>query len=207
MRAHYLAQGGLQQVRGAVIALNLGPAGVVVAGRELGVEVLGQLQHGMHDEVIFLLRVQHAHLAERTFQKARVTNLPTRLGVERRLIEHQLILGFALAVGAAVAQDAGRGLLLVVAHKGRLLLRLTHHGPVALIGFLGVAAAAFLQLQLLLEAFLVHGQAFFAGNEGRKVQREAKRVRELKGGFAVYFIIACPCVVLKSLNSEIVIPH
>ena len=119
--ANNLAQRGLQQVRGRVVALNLGAAGVVDAAGELGAQIFGQIQDGVHDEVVFLLRVQHAHLAQRRLQVARVANLPPRLGVERRLVEHDLVLSFAFAVGAAVAQNAGWGLVLVVADECGLL--------------------------------------------------------------------------------------
>ena len=184
----------LQQMGSRVIAPNLGPARPVDTGGELAGQVLRQrqFQHGVHNEVVFLLRINDAHPRQAAFQVARVADLPARFGVERRLVEHKVIFSFTLLGYLTVAQQAGRSAFHVVAHEHGQLGGGVHDGPVALLLLLGVARTVLLGLQLLLKAGFVHRQTLFAGDEGGQVQGEAERVGQFKSSGPVDGIASGP---------------
>ena len=88
MRAEDLSQGGVDQVRRGVVALDVAAAGLVDL-REHGGR-LELLRERAHDgaRAVHLLDVGHVQLPPFPPYSSRIADLPAGLGVERILLQH-----------------------------------------------------------------------------------------------------------------------
>ena len=193
VRAEHLAQRGVQQVRGGVVA----PGGVAqrrghfgaqhvahADGREGGDAVHGQAGHAGEGGLDI-----GDLLAGIGVESAAVAHLAAGFGVERRLVEDQLGVDacgnlFDDLLLDQQADHAGTGLELGVAQELRAALfeqLLVGGNDRALFGALPTGAGALaLLLHLALEAVAVDGEAVLASHVLLLVERQAVGVVELE---------------------------
>ena len=125
MCAQHLAQGGMQQVSGCVVALDSAATSHVDGGMHWCGRVGGHLLGDVHRQVVLALGVDDFNLLVTALQVALVAHLAAHLGVEWRARQHNLVVLFVLLLDLAVTQDLGVALAHVIAHKlGHALVQL-----------------------------------------------------------------------------------
>ena len=182
MCAKHLAKGLIQQVRGAVVGL----AGVTLvsihASHEIGFGVFGQLLGDVHGEAVLALRVDDVDGLKLADDDALVAHLSAHLGIERCLVQHNLVVGLLLLHDAAVAQDAAFVFSVVPAYELTLGGRTAEHIlPVIGLHGGGIAGALLLLLHLGVETGFIHGEVVLAADELGEVEGEAVGVEEREG--------------------------
>ena len=110
--------------------------------------------------------------------------MSAHFGIERRVVEYDLIERLFLLRYFAVAEDVAFVLSIVPAFE--LGFSFFYYHPVARFHGRGVARAFFLFLHLRMERFFVHGHAVFTTDEFRQVERETIGVEQREGFHAVY---------------------
>ena len=184
MFAQHRAQGLVEQVRTSVVGFAGSAQIGVYAGHEVGFGVLRQSLGDMYREVIFPFSVYDFYgLVFRTKHTA-VAHLSAHFGIERRVVEYDLIERLFLLRYFAVAEDVAFVLSIVPAFE--LGFSFLYYHPVARFHGCGVACAFFLLLHLRMERFFVHGHAVFTTDEFRQVERETIGVEQREGFHAVY---------------------
>ncbi|CCZ49491.1 putative uncharacterized protein [Bacteroides sp. CAG:661] len=186
--AQHGAQGLVQQVRTRVVGGAGGALVGVYAGHHRCVEVFGQLLGDMDGQVVLLLGVDDVDGLELTDQDARVAYLTAAFGVERRLVQHNLVERLALLLYLAVAQDTGFVFRIVVTYKfGGTFLQCN---PVACFYGSGVAGALLLLLHLGVELLEISRHAVLAQDQFGQVEREAESVVQREGILSADFGLA-----------------
>ena len=172
--AQHGAQCFVQQVRTRVVGGTGGALVGIHAGHHGCVEVLGQLLGQVDGQVVFFLGVDDVNGLELAHQYTRIAYLTTAFGVERRLVQYNLVECLVLLLHLTVAQDAGFIFCIVVAYKfGSAFLQ---RNPVAGLHSGGVAGTLLLLLHLGIEFLRVGCHAILTQNEFGQVEREAEGV-------------------------------
>ena len=89
--AENLAQSLVEEVRRRVVALALDTFLLVDFGSEAGSYIVRQLVGEVDGEVVLALRVEDGNLLVTVNQPTRVADLTTHFGVERRLVQDNLV--------------------------------------------------------------------------------------------------------------------
>ena len=152
-------------------------------GHKLGLRMLGHLGSEMNGQVVLALHIEDFYLFLIADQHTAVAHLATHLGIEGRMVEHQLIVHLVFLLNAAVLQYAAGVLCLVQVVSLRLTL--SQHHPVGGIHLGSIAGAFLLLLHLAVKSLGVNTQPLLVANKLRQVEREAKRVKQRKGLHAV----------------------
>ena len=189
MAAQNLPQGGVHQVRCAVVVGNALTACRVDGSGKSRLGVLWQLLGDVDDEVVLLHRINNTNGFVFGSQGAGVAHLTAHFGVERGLVQHDLKVFLLLGDHLAEAQDVTFTGEFGVADKLGGLFALVHHHPVAVGFFGGFARAVFLLFEVSLEAVHIHVDALFGGHQLGKVDREAEGVEQFEGEVAVNVLI------------------
>ena len=190
--AQHLAQRLVHQVRGRVVAHRLRAA--------LGIDARAQHiadRHLAFDDAavvaehrrLDLDRVLDDHARARVAQLAGVADLSARLGVERRVVEHDhgVVAGRRARRGRAV--DVDRADLHAVARELVVAVELRVGAAVLEAGrdleLAGIAGALALLVEQFVEARLVDRDAALAAHVGRQIDRKAVGVVQLERGVAI----------------------
>ena len=177
----------MQQVGCRVIASRAVAKHLIDHGPEFSGRVFGQALGDVQDFVVLLAGVEDVgHVPVFGLQVPLVADLAPALGVERRLVEDQLVpYPFFSGFHLAVFGEPDLGLQLVVPHKACTCARPDRH-PVFHGRFGCRPRAAFLGLHGLIKARFIEFITPLPQDQGGQVNREAEGVVELKGLFPVY---------------------
>ena len=174
--AQHTAQRVVEQVSGGVVGFAAGPPVLVYLGGKLGLGVLRQGVGDMQSEIVLALGVDDIDGLLGGYQAAAVAYLSAHLGIERRHVEHYLIVFLVLLHHGAVACDVALVRERVPADK--LFLALVYRDPVARLYLCSSAGSVLLLLHLLVKALLVYLESVLRADELREVERESERVKE-----------------------------
>ena len=191
MVAEHLLQGIVQQVGSRVV----GSRGVALvninASHELCRGVLGQLLDDVDGLAVLTLRVDNLDGLVLRDEHTLVAYLTTHLAIERRVVEHQLVVLVLLLGDLAVAQDMASVFGVVVADEGLLDAlgsALGHGDPVAVLDGGGIAGTVLLLLHLDVELLLVDRKAILAADQLRQVEGEAVGIEQAEGLFTTQLL-------------------
>ena len=191
MIAEHFAQGGVQEVGGGVVQRDVAAPRRVDAGANV---VLSLERAGEYAPVVQMLAaalggvVDLEDRAVLAVDGAAVADLPARLGVERRGVEHDdagIASGEALHGVAVVEQPDDAGFALGGGVAGERHGRVHAHALFDVGVEAGAcAAASALRVHCVVEAALVDAQASFASDIGGHVGGKAVGVVELEDGLS-----------------------
>ena len=105
MLAQYFAQRSIQQVGGRVVGGTSGTLVGIHACHHRSFHVFGQLLGDVDRQVVLLLGVYHFDGLKLVHQYTGVTYLTAAFGIERSLVQYNLIQGLVLLLHLAVAQN------------------------------------------------------------------------------------------------------
>ena len=176
MGAEHFAQGLVEQVRGRMVGFAGGTGVGVDAGHELCFGMSGKLADDVDRQVVLTARVNDVDGFSLVAEYATVTHLAAHLSVERRAIEHQLIIGLLFLLHTAVTQNMTSVFRIIPTDKLRFALGQRH--PVARLDSRSVAGAVFLFLHLNIESCDVYAQSFFVTDQLRQIERESVGVEK-----------------------------
>ena len=171
MCTKYLAQGLVNQVGCGMVGLTGVTLVSIHASHHGCLRVLRQFLGDMHGQAVLLLGVNYLYCLKFTYYYAGVTYLTTHLGIERGLVQYNLVDYAALLLNLAVAQDRGLILSEVITYK--LGLTLLDYNPVTVLNGGGIAGAGLLLGHLGIELLYVHGHAVLTQYELCQVKRES----------------------------------
>ena len=120
----------------------------------------------MYRQVVLLLGVEHAHVAQGTS----IANLTTHLCIEWGLAEYYLIEVFALLVDLAITQNLGLAAENIISYK--LGITFAEFYPITKLLFVGLTTHLLLTLKGFVVLLFVGGKAILAEDELGEVQRE-----------------------------------
>ena len=111
--AEYLTQCVVNNVGSRVVASNSLTTIGIHSSYQCTLNILWQFSTKVHCQVILLLGIQHAHIAQCTG----VTNLTTHLCIEWSFREHYLVEVFAFLVYLAITKYLGFAAQNIISHK------------------------------------------------------------------------------------------
>ena len=179
MLTQHLAESLVQEVRTGMVGLAGMTLVGIHAGHEFSLRMLGQRLGDVYGQVVLVLGVHDFDGLLTVHQHTAVTHLTTLLGIERRLVEHQLVVGLLLLRHLTVAQDVAGILREVPSHELRLHGLLSGHlYPVPILHGCSVACALLLLLHLGIKSSLIHRHAMFTADKFGEVEGETIGVEE-----------------------------
>ena len=188
MATQHFAQGGIKQVGARVVGSTGSALLGIYASHHGGFGMLRQLLGEVDRQVVLFLGVENLDGLEFADQYTGVAYLTSTLGIERGLVEHNLVERLVLLLHLAVTQDGGLVFGIVIAYK--LGGTLAERNPVARLHRSGVARTLLLLLHLGIKGLDVGRHAVLAQDEFGEVEREAVGIVEGEGIFAADFRLA-----------------
>ncbi len=91
MRPQHFTQRLMQQVGGRVVTFTLDTFLLVDLGSESNRHIFRQFRHQMYRQVVFAFRVNHINRLVVGNQPTGVADLSSHFGIERSLVQHDLI--------------------------------------------------------------------------------------------------------------------
>ena len=141
-----------------------------------GIQVFGQSLGEVDGKIVLLLRVNDFNRFEFIDQHAGVAHLTSAFGIERSLVEHNLVECLVFLFHLTVTQDGSFVFRIIIPDEFRFAL--LEHYPVACFYGSSIAGTLFLFLHLHVELFRVDCQTVLAQDEFGQVEREAEGVVE-----------------------------
>ena len=184
MFAQHRAQGLVEQVRTSVVGFARSAQISIYAGHEVGFGVFGQSLGNMYREVVFPFGVNDFYGFVFRTKYTTVAHLSAHFGIERCIVEYDLIERLFLLCHLAVAEDVA--FVFRVVPTFELGFSFPHYDPVSRFHGGGVACAFFLLLHFRMERFFVHGHAVLTADEFRQVEWETVGVEQRECFHAVY---------------------
>ncbi len=188
MCAEHLTQGCVEQVCCRVVGGTGTALCRVHACHEVCFRMFGHLVGDVHADAVLAFGIDDVYRVVLAYQYAAVADLSAHLAIERRAVEHNLIVAALLLRHLAVAQYVTFVFAVVVAHKLRLAF--AQGNPVARLHGCGIACTLLLLLHLLVELLLVYGQTVLAAYQFGEVEREAVGVEQRECLHAVKLCLA-----------------
>ena len=174
MLAQYFAQRGIQQVGGRVVGGASGALVGIHARHHRSFQMLGQLLGDVDGQIVLLLGIHHFDGFELVHQYTGVAYLTAAFGVERSLVQYNLIQGLVLLLHLAVAQHGCLVFRIVISHEfGSTFFQCN---PVTGLHGGGITGALFLLLHFGVKLLDVGSHAVFAENQFRQVERETEGI-------------------------------
>ena len=165
-----------------------GASGTLVgihASHHRSFQMFGQLLGDMDRKVVLLFCINNFNRFKFVHQHAGIAYLTAAFGIERSLVQYNLVQCLVFLLNLPVTQDGCFVFRIVIAYEfGCAFLQ---RNPVAGFNSGGVACALFLLLHFCVKLFDVGRHVVFAENQFRKVEWKAKSIIKRKGVLAADF--------------------
>ena len=174
MLAQYFAECRVQQVGSRVIGCTGSTFFGIYASHHRSFRMCGQFLGDMYRKVIFLLCINYFNRFEFADQYTCITYLTTAFGIERGIVQYNLIQCLVFLFYLTVTKDTCFIFRIVVTNK--FSSSFFQCNPVAGFYGSGIAGTLLLLLHLGIEFLDVGSHTVFTENQFRQVERETESI-------------------------------